>query len=79
MIIAAALLQLLAITTLDGREVHVNPMHIVSISEARSEDDPHKQFTGKAHCVLTLINGKLITVAEPCRSLRQRLQSEVQP
>jgi uncharacterized protein YlzI (FlbEa/FlbD family) len=72
----AAALQLVLIITLDGREVHVNPTHIVSISEARDEDDPHKLLTGKVHCVITLTNGKLISAAEDCTSVRHRIEEK---
>ena len=64
---------MLALQTLDGREVHVNPDHIVSISDARDESNPDRWLTDKAHCVVTLSNGKFLTVAESCESVQQRL------
>jgi uncharacterized protein YlzI (FlbEa/FlbD family) len=74
MIIAVAVvLQLVAFQTLDGRDVYINPTHIVSVSEARDENDPRKALTAKARCVITLTNGKFITVVEDCASVRDRL------
>ena len=65
---------LITLHTLDGRDVQVNTAHIVSISEGRDERDPDKWMTDKAHCVITLSNGKLIAVEENCDSVKQRLE-----
>jgi uncharacterized protein YlzI (FlbEa/FlbD family) len=71
----AAVLALIAFQTLDGREVLINPAHIVSVSETAEDRDPKdKLLTGKAHCVVNLSNGKFISVAEPCTSVQRRLQ-----
>lgn len=71
MIIAGVVLLLLH--TLDGRDVYVNPTHIVSVAEVREEHDPRKLLTGKVRCVVTLSNGKFLTVVEDCASVRRRL------
>lgn len=73
-VVLAAVLQFIVVTTLDGREVRINPRHIVSISEARDERDPRKQLTAKVNCVLTLTNGNLITVADDCTIVNKRLE-----
>lgn len=67
-------LEMMVFHTLDGRDVHVNPAHIVSISDARDESNPDKWLIDKVHCIITLSNGKLLTVAESCDSVRQRLE-----
>jgi hypothetical protein len=75
MIALAVVLELIAFQTLDGREVLVNPAHIVSVSETAEDRDPkQKLLTAKAHCVVNLTNGNFISVVEPCDSVRQRLQ-----
>ena len=63
--------ELLLVMTIDGREVRINPDHIVTFSEARQEGG---QLTDKVHCIITLSNGKFVTVAEECTSLRRRLE-----
>lgn len=71
-------LELIVLHTLDGRDVYVNPDYVVSVVEARSEDDPHKRMTAQVHCAIGMSDGKIYTVAESCDSVRQRLQ-EVRP
>lgn len=65
---------LLVLHTLDGRDVYVNPNAIVTITEARREGDPKKQTTDRVHCVITLSDGKAVTVEEDCDSVRRRLE-----
>jgi uncharacterized protein YlzI (FlbEa/FlbD family) len=76
--IILAVLQLIVLHTLDGRDVYVNTSHIVSVVEARDEDDPHKHMTAKVHCAIGMLDGKIYTVAESCDGVRQRLQ-EIRP
>jgi uncharacterized protein YlzI (FlbEa/FlbD family) len=66
--------QLLVLHTLDGRDVFVVPSHIVSIVEAREEDDPEKKMTRQVHCSITMTTGKMYTVSEDCASVRKRLE-----
>jgi uncharacterized protein YlzI (FlbEa/FlbD family) len=75
MILLAVVLELIAFQTLDGREVLVNPAHIVSVSEtAEARDQKDRLITSKAHCVINLSSGNIISVAEPCDSVRRRLE-----
>ena len=67
---------MLTLVTLDGRKVFVNPSQIASISEAREAGDPNKQYTDRVHSVLTLSNGKMITVEESCDDIWRRLKGE---
>lgn len=68
-------LQLIVFRTLDGRDVHVNPSHIVSVSETSETRDPNERLlTDKVHCVITLSNGTKVSVAEGCDSVRRRLE-----
>jgi len=63
----------LAVQTLDGREVLINRSAIVTIGGAR-KDGGQRVIVGKATCLVTLIDGKFVTVVEACDKLRQRLQ-----
>ena len=65
-------LQLVVLQTLDGREVHINPAQVTSVvSRAPSGN---RALTDKAQCVINLTDGKFITVAEDCDSVRRRLE-----
>ena len=75
MIALAVVLELIAFQTLDGREVLINPANIVSVSATSEVREPReKLLTDKAHCVINLTNGKFISVAEACASVRRRLE-----
>ncbi|KYK50076.1 hypothetical protein A1D31_22455 [Bradyrhizobium liaoningense] len=77
MIALAVVQALLSFELLDGREVLINPIHIVSLSETAEDRDPKdKLLTDKAHCVVSLSNGKFISVAETCDSIRRRVEHE---
>lgn len=62
----------LAVETLDGRHVIINRQAIVTIGGAR-KDGGQSVLTGKASCVVTLVDGKFVTVVEACETLKQRL------
>lgn len=65
----------LALQTLDGRTVLVNPRAIVSISQtSETRDTSEKLLAGEVHCVVNLTNGKFVTVIERCEAIRARLQ-----
>jgi uncharacterized protein YlzI (FlbEa/FlbD family) len=70
------LLHFVLLHTLDGRDIYLNPGFVVSASEAREEDDPKKLMTAKVHCLISLLDGKFITVEEDCDSVRRRLQDQ---
>ncbi len=68
------MIDLVMLHTLDGRDVYVNAATVTLIGEARSDADPNKQLTGKVHCVVNMVDGKFVTVAESCDAMRQRLR-----
>ena len=69
----------IAVETLDGRQVLINRQAIVTIGGAR-KDGGQPVLTGKATCLVTLVDGKFVTVVESCDTLRQRLgQPGVKP
>ena len=65
----------LAVQTLDGREVLINRSAIVTVGGART-DGGQRVLVGKATCLITLVDGKFVTVVESCDALRQRLKEK---
>ena len=61
------------VQTLDGRHVLINPKAIVTIGGART-DRGQKVLTDKATCLVTLVDGKFVTIVESCAAIKQRLQ-----
>ena len=45
------MIEFLMVQTLDGRDVYINPAAIISVAQARDEDDPEKWLIDKVHCV----------------------------
>jgi uncharacterized protein YlzI (FlbEa/FlbD family) len=68
-LIAAGLLELHA---LDGRTVYVNPDQIVSM--ARPSENT--TFVGSVQCVITLSDGKFVSVRDTCDEVQARMQAE---
>jgi hypothetical protein len=63
---------------LDGREAHVNPRQIVSITDAKDADDVGKHYTEKVKCVVSMTDGKMFTTAEDCDDIEKRLHEMVE-
>jgi uncharacterized protein YlzI (FlbEa/FlbD family) len=64
----------LAVQTMDGRHVLINRQAIVTITSARA-DKSQPLLHGKATCLVTLVDGKFVTVVESCDTIRQRLHT----
>ncbi len=62
----------IVLQTLEGVNVYVKQDAIVSMRAARS-DKEKRIITEKAHCAITLMDGKFLAVAEECDNIRQRL------
>jgi uncharacterized protein YlzI (FlbEa/FlbD family) len=73
-IVVAIALEFLVLRTLDGRDVAVNPAHVVSVSNSRPATASSRLMTYKVRCVIALANGAKVSVAEECESVRARLQ-----
>lgn len=72
-------LELVVFQTIDGRDVHINPKHVVSISETSETRDPgEKLLSDKVHCVINLSNGTKVSVGEHCDLVRHRLEEAKQ-
>jgi hypothetical protein len=68
-------MEYLAVQTLDGREVIINKQAIVTIGGARSPTE-QQLLTDRAVCMVTLVDGKFITVVESCAAIKQRLEQK---
>lgn len=68
-IVVAAALQYIVIQTLDGRTMYVNPKHIVSTSQAKG-----KLVVDAVQCVIYTTDGRIISVAETCNSIKARIE-----
>lgn len=66
-------LELVLLRTIDGRDVHINPAHVVSLTH-KVEHQPNKVLSEKVLCVVGLLDGKFISVAEPCDRVQARLR-----
>jgi hypothetical protein len=68
-------LQLIVFQTIDGRDVHINPNHVVSVSETNEARDPSKKLlTDEVRCIINLSNGTHVSVADNCDVVRRRLE-----
>ena len=68
----------IAVHTIDGRDVIINRSAIVTIGGARSGDNK-PLLSGKVTCLITLVDGKFVTVVESCEVIRQRLGLQETP
>ena len=66
------------VQTLDGRHVLINRQAIVTVTSARA-DKSQPLLTGKAACLITLVDGKYVTVAQSCEDINRRLQDRRTP
>jgi hypothetical protein len=68
-----AVLQLVVVHTIDGREVSINPKQVTSLHGA-VDGKGNKLLTGDVSCVVGLTDGKFISVAENCDAVRKLLE-----
>jgi hypothetical protein len=69
-------LHLIVLHAVDGYEVSINPQQVTSLRAAK-EGEPNKLFTNEARCLISLTDGKFVTVAEHCAAVRQLLEENV--
>ena len=67
-------LRLIIVHNVEGREVHINPDHIVTMREAREGEQ--RMVTDEARCVITLLDGKYQTVTEACAVVRNMIHGD---
>ncbi len=67
------MIEFIVLQTLEGANVYINREAIISMRTSHP-DKEKRLITDKAHCVITLADGKFLTVAEECDNIRQRLK-----
>jgi uncharacterized protein YlzI (FlbEa/FlbD family) len=55
----------------NGQRIFVNPHEVTSIREPRAL--AHQHLAPGTHCVLFMVSGNFISVAEPCDDVRNKL------
>ena len=70
-----ALLSLVILHRVDGGEVSVAPEHITSMHSKAPSSPQNKLVTGEVRCIIWLDDGKLLSVLEPCETVK-RLMDE---
>jgi hypothetical protein len=69
---------LIAVTTPDGAKVHLNPAFITKLYPTREAMDkgPNQMVVKGARCVITMSDGKFISVTEPCDYVLQLIEGK---
>jgi len=71
----AASMTLMILHRIDGGEVAVAPSHITSMHSKAPTSPQNKLVTGEVRCIVWLSDGKLLSVLEPCETVK-RLMDE---
>jgi uncharacterized protein YlzI (FlbEa/FlbD family) len=58
--------------TVDGREIAINAEQVTSVTSGK-DGESNKLLTDKVHCVVSLANGKFISVLEDCDAVLQKV------
>lgn len=69
---------LIVVHMIDGRAVILNPQQITSLSEARSAENKAKQLHPDVRCVVYLTDGRFVSVAEDCNTVKGLIEGEKQ-
>jgi hypothetical protein len=65
------MMDLIELHTLDGNAVQINPATVVSLREPQTND---KRVTHHGvQCIVNFVDGKFISVVEPCLAVRLKL------
>lgn len=72
MILEAVLtLKLIELMTPDGQIVHINPERVLSVHKPR--EDSRRLVSPNVRCVITMENGRFISVKNECGEVRKLL------
>jgi hypothetical protein len=71
---AAIGLQLVALHSVDGRSIRINPLQITMLMSAPS-GQKNKLFVAGANCMLNMSDGKFVTVTETCDQVAALLRA----
>lgn len=61
---------LIVLHNVEGRDIIVNSELITSMREARDADEPGHAFTDGIRCMISLADGKYVTVVEECDAIQ---------
>jgi hypothetical protein len=64
--------QFIVLHTVEGHEVYIEPSHVTSLMVKR--DDPRRVMHERVNCLVVMSNGRFLSVAEDCASVRKRLE-----
>ena len=68
-------LHLIALHTIDGRPIHINPEAITQILEPRpKKSTDHRALHEKVRCVIRLSDGSWASVREDCDTVRRAVE-----
>lgn len=72
---------LIAVTTVDGAKVFINPAFVTRLypTKEAAERKPNELLVKGARCVVTLSDGKFLSVTEECEYLRALVEGQSQP
>jgi hypothetical protein len=73
-VIAAAVV-LILLHGPDGHEIRINPHEVTSLRSAKPGEEG-KHFAEEVHCMVSLADGKFVTVVEQCADI-QKLMEEL--
>lgn len=68
------LVLLVVLHTIDGRAVYINPEAVTNLQDAREDSDPGKHLKPGAQCIISLGDGRFVSVAEFCETVREQLE-----
>ncbi|MGY2987730.1 hypothetical protein [Bradyrhizobium sp. USDA 4508] len=66
----AATIVLVLLHAPNGHEILVNPREVTSM-RAAIPDQKNEHFTDDVHCMISLTDGKFVTVVETCDTVRR--------
>lgn len=57
-----------------GNQILVNPQLVTSLTAAPNKDKSDKLFHEDVRCMLSLVDGKFVTVTETCDEVRELME-----
>lgn len=71
---------LIAVTTIDGATVHINPAFVTKLYPTKEAVGKTNELLVKgARCVITMSDGKFLSVTEPCDYVLALIEGKPQP
>jgi uncharacterized protein YlzI (FlbEa/FlbD family) len=76
MLVLAALL--VTVTTADGGKVYINPAFVTKLypTKEAAQGKPNELVVGGTRCVVTMSDGKFLSVREPCDYVLQMIEGK---